>query len=76
MTNPNQSKVRAQAIDAFLTAKFDFDAMLERLKSLSDDHFNTHPDEIDWSDVGTLDHYRAKLREISDSAFREGEYAD
>ena len=65
----------AKALDAFLAAKFEIDAMLERLAALSADHFDTHPDEIDWGDVGTLNHYRAKLREITDSAFGEGEHA-
>lgn len=63
------------AIDAFISAKLEIDDMLERLKALSDEHFNTDPDVINWADVGTLDHYRAKLREICDSAFHEGEYA-
>ena len=63
------------ALDAFLAAKVEIDAMLERLTALSADHFDTHPDEIDWGDVGTLNHYRAKLREITDSAFGEGEHA-
>ncbi len=36
----------AQALDAFMTTKFQIDAMLERLKALSDEHFNTHPNEI------------------------------
>ena len=64
-----------KALDAFLAAQFEIDAMLERLAALSADHFDTHPDEIDWGDVGTLNHYRAKLREITDSAFGEGEHA-
>jgi hypothetical protein len=29
-----------------MTTKFQIDAMLERLKALSDDHFETHPNEI------------------------------
>ena len=65
-----------EALDAFLAAKFEIDAMLERLAALSADHFDTHPDEIDWGDVGTLNHYRAKLREITDSAFGEGEHGE
>ena len=64
-----------KALDAFLAAKFEIDAMLERLTALSADYFDTHPDEIDWGDVGTLNHYRTKLREITDSAFGEGEHA-
>ena len=64
-----------KAINAFIAARVEIDAMLERLAALSADHFETHPDEIHWGHVGTLNHYRAKLREISDSAFREGEHA-
>ena len=64
-----------KALDAFIAAKCEIDAMLARLAALSADHFETRPDEIHWGHVGTLNHYRAKLREISDSAFREGEHA-
>lgn len=66
----------SKALDAFIAAKLEIDSMLERLKALSDDHFETNPDEINWADVGTLDHYRAKLRKICDSAFHEGEHAE
>jgi hypothetical protein len=45
------------ALEAFMTTKFQIDAMLERLRALSDDHFNTHHDEINWGDVGTLNYY-------------------
>jgi len=38
-----------KALDAFLAAKFEIDAMLERLAALSANHFDTHPDEIDWA---------------------------
>jgi hypothetical protein len=72
MTNVSNAK----AIDAFLAAKFEIDAILERLTALSDDHFNTNPDEIHWGHVGTLERTRAKLREISNSAFKEGEHAE
>ena len=65
----------AKAITAFLGKKAEIDGMLARLASLSDDHFETHPDEINWGDVGTLNHYASLLRQITDSAFREGEHA-
>lgn len=64
------------AIDAFISTKLEIDDMLTRLQALSDDHFNTDPDQINWGHVGTLEHYRARLREICDSAFHEGEYAE
>ena len=64
----------AQALDAFLAAKADIDTMLSRLLALSDDHFETHPDEITWAEVGTLNHYVSLLRQVTDSAFKEGEH--
>ena len=65
----------SKALDAFLAAKAEIDTMLARLTALSADHFGTDPDAINWADVGTLNHTCAKLREISDSAFNEGEHA-
>ena len=65
-----------KALEAFMTTKFQIDAMLERLKALSDDHFETHPDEFHWGHVGTLKHYAGLLRQITDSAFKEGEHAE
>lgn len=64
------------AVNAFIAAKIEIDTMLERLAALSADHFDTSPDEIDWGHVGTLNHYRARLREITDMAFHEGEHAE
>ncbi len=64
-----------KALDAFLAAKSEIDAMLERLAALSADHFATSPDEIHWGHVGTLKHYAGLLRQITDSAFKEGEHA-
>ena len=65
----------SKALDAFLAAKREIDGMLVRIKTLSDDHFETNPDEINWGDVGTLNHYASLLRQITDSAFHEGEHA-
>ncbi|MDZ4095929.1 MAG: hypothetical protein U1D35_13605 [Paracoccaceae bacterium] len=64
-----------KTLDAFRAAKAEIDVMLERLKALSDDHFSTHPDELNWGQDGTLNHYVSLLRQISDAAFKEGEHA-
>ena len=64
-----------KALDAFIAAKFEIDAMLERLAALSADHFETHPDEINWGHVGTLNHCASLLRQITEAAFKEGEHA-
>ena len=73
--NTRRTTDNSKALNAFLAAKIEIDAMLERLKALSDDHFDTHPDEINWGDVGTLTHYSSLLRQITDNAFSEGEHA-
>ena len=64
------------AVAAFMTRKAEIDTMLERLQGLSDEHFGANPEEINWGDVGTLADMATKLREITNSAFGEGEYAD
>ena len=63
------------ALTAFTARKAEIDAMLARLQALSDDHFNAHPDEVNWGHVGTLEHYASLLKRITDSAFNEGEHA-
>ena len=69
------NRVTDNALDAFVTTKFKIDAMLDRLKALSADHFETSPDDINWGDVGTLNHFASLLRQITDAAFKEGEHA-
>jgi hypothetical protein len=64
------------ALAAFVSKKVEIDAMLARLRALSDDHFNYGPDEIDWGHVGTLEYYAELLKRVTDSAFKEGECAE
>ena len=76
---PRAEKARrnkAAALNAFIGKKAEIDAMLARLQALSDDHFNAHPDEVNWGHVGTLEHYASLLNRITDSAFDEGEHAE
>ena len=63
------------ALDAFIARKAEIDTMLERLKTLSDEHFGYTPDDINWGHVGTLAHYAELLKRITDAAFKEGEHA-
>ena len=65
-------KTNDAALAAFISAKTEIDVMLERLAALSADHFGCSPEDVNWGHVGTLDHYRARLREITELAFREG----
>ncbi len=70
-TSPNSST----ALDAFIAKKAEIDGMLARLQTLSDEHFNSSPNEINWGHVGTLGHYAELLKRLTDSAFNEGEHA-
>jgi hypothetical protein len=69
------AKSKEQALAAFVSKKAEIDAMLTRIQSLSDDHFNYSPEEINWDHVGTLGYYAELLKRVTDSAFREGEHA-
>ncbi|MGI1678996.1 MAG: hypothetical protein K6L75_09715 [Cellvibrionaceae bacterium] len=72
----NKMAHKQNALDAFLARKSEIDTALERLQALSNDHFNAHPDEINWGHVGDLGHYAELLKQITDSAFNEGEHAE
>ena len=74
----SKTKTRSNedALAAFVQKKAEIDAMLSRLQSLSDDHFNYGPDEISWDHVGTLGYYAEMLKRVTDSAFHEGEHAE
>jgi hypothetical protein len=69
------TNARETALDAFIARKAKIDEMLARLQTLSDEHFNRHPDEITWGDVGDLGYYAEQLRRVTDAAFHEGEHA-
>lgn len=67
---------KTTALDAFIARKTEIDAMLARLQALSEEHFGVSPDEVTWGHVGDLAHYAESLKQISDAAFKEGEYAE
>jgi len=51
-----KSEAPTEALTAFIAAKVEIDEMLARLTALSDDHFETHSDKIQWGNVGDLNH--------------------
>ena len=75
MTSRRATFPNDKALESFLATKRRIDDMLARIQTLSAGHFNTEPDAIHWGDVGTLNHYSSLLRQITDSAFSEGEFA-
>jgi hypothetical protein len=74
MTTRRATAPNEKALESFLATKRRIDDMLARIQTLSADHFNTDPEAIHWGDVGTLNHYSSLLRQITDSAFSEGEF--
>jgi hypothetical protein len=77
MTNRKQiARSREEALAAFVSKKAEIDAMLTRMQTLSDDHFNYSPDDITWDHVGTLAYYTEMLQRVTDQAFKEGERAE
>ncbi len=80
MTNRTDTKTataaaKAAALASFTLNKARIDLMLARLTALSADHFNLDPETVNWGDAGTLAAYADKLKQITDSAFKEGEHA-
>lgn len=69
-------KENSEAIAAFLAKKAEIDTMLARLTALSAEHFNADPETLHWGHVGNLEFYASLLKRVTNSAFREGEYAE
>lgn len=81
-TQPPETEMTRQAartndaaLAAFIAKKAEIDAMLARLQAFSEDHFGADPDQVNWSDLGSLEYQAHLLKQISDFAFGEGEHA-
>jgi len=72
----NRPTDNSEALAAFIARKTEIDTMLDRLKALSDEHFNADPDTLHWGHVGDLEHYAGLLKRTTDAAFKEGEHAE
>ena len=70
----NRPTDNSEALAAFIARKTEIDTMLDRLKALSDEHFD--PDTLHWGHVGDLEHYAGLLKRTTDAAFKEGENAE
>ena len=69
------ARTKDAALATFISKKAEIDAMLARLQAFSDDHFGANPDQVNWGDLGSLEHQAHLLKQISDFAFGEGEHA-
>lgn len=73
MTKRQENQQRA--CDRFIEHTARIDAILKRLQGACDDHFGTHPEEINWGDTGFIADIVSDLEDISDRVFKEGEYS-
>ena len=73
MSQPSPNQPRS--LDAFLTEKARFDAMVAELQRMSDDHFGADPDGALWGAVGDLQHWNSLLARVTDAYHRRGEFA-
>jgi hypothetical protein len=44
-----------KAIDSFLPNVATIGRQLDAIRELAENHFNAHPDEVNWGDVGSSD---------------------
>lgn len=52
------------ALEAFVHKKQEIDRLLNQLQQLSDEHFNTSPDQVNWSHVADISRYADVLKQL------------
>ncbi len=67
---------RPTALETFVTKRSEIDNMLARLVEVNDNHYEMNPDELHWGHVGDITGIAEDLKQITDSVFKEGEYAE
>lgn len=65
-----------KALQAFMVNIEEISDRLVELKAFTDNHMETNPDDINWGDVGSAGYMLEKLTELTDWAYKRGEYAE
>lgn len=65
-----------KALDKFIGTIGEINERLTELKAFADEHMGYDPERIDWGHVGTAEHFLEMLSELTDIAYRRGEYAE
>lgn len=68
-------KQNQTALDAFISHKNAIDHALNRLQTLSAEHFGVNPDHVHWGHVGNLAQYAKELTYLYQRADRDCEQA-
>lgn len=67
---------KTTALDSFIATISEMTDRLDELKEFAENHMDYDPDSINWGHVGTAQHFLAALTELTDQAYKRGEYAE
>ncbi|MDR2533009.1 MAG: hypothetical protein LBC82_09245 [Oscillospiraceae bacterium] len=65
-----------KALDRFMEQISEFRERLAELQEFADEHMGYNPDDINWGHVGTAGWYLERITELTDCAYKRGEYAE
>jgi len=65
-----------KALGTFMTKVAEAQERLAELTTFLDDHMHKNPNEISWGSAGDAGYMVEKLTELTDWAFKRGEYAE
>ena len=78
MTNKDLRKAASKetALGRFMEQIAEMNERLAELQEFADEHLGYSPDDINWGHVGTAGFFLERLTELTDCAFKRGEYAE
>ena len=65
-----------KALSKFMEQMGEINERLSELQVFADEHMGYSPDEINWGHVGTAGSILETLTELTDCAYKRGEYAE
>ena len=72
----NMEVQHEKALEKFIGQIGEINDRLAELQNFADDHMGFNPDDINWGHVGTAGWLLEKLTELTDYAYKRGEYAN
>ncbi len=68
--------MKKTAQDSFIGIISEINDRLDELKAYAEDHMGVDPDTLNWGHVSSAQQLLAKLTELTDQAYKRGEYAE
>lgn len=65
-----------KALGAFMAKMAEARERLAELQEYVDDHMGESPDDITWGHTGSAEYFVTQLTQLTDWAFKRGEYAE